>query len=78
MVRALSEYEIEGLKTLIPFHTALLQTEQWANAETARDLLEDKSWLKTLAFPKVEKPADDEEDRSSTTTRSRSPASAST
>ena len=30
MVRALAEYEIEGLTTLIPFHTALLQTEQWA------------------------------------------------
>ena len=50
MLRALDEYEIEGLKTLIPFHTALLATEQWANAETARDLLEDKEWLKTLAF----------------------------
>src|SRR6201990_2464460 len=30
MLRALGEYEIEGLKTLIPFHTALLKTEQWA------------------------------------------------
>ena len=43
MVRALSEYEIGGLKTLLPFHTAILQTEQWANAETCRDLIEDKS-----------------------------------
>ena len=50
MLRALDEYEIEGLKTLIPFHKALLATEQWANAETCRDLIEDKSWLKTLAF----------------------------
>src|SRR5947209_9439696 len=33
MVRALREYEIEGLKTLLPFHIAILQTEQWANAE---------------------------------------------
>jgi acetyl-CoA/propionyl-CoA carboxylase biotin carboxyl carrier protein len=56
MLRALAEYEIGGLKTLIPFHVALLQTEQWANGETCRDLLEDKEWLKTLAFPKVEKP----------------------
>jgi acetyl-CoA/propionyl-CoA carboxylase biotin carboxyl carrier protein len=62
MLRALREYEIEGLKTLIPFHATLLATEQWANAETARDLLEDKQWLKSLAFPKVEKPADDEEE----------------
>jgi acetyl-CoA/propionyl-CoA/long-chain acyl-CoA carboxylase, biotin carboxylase, biotin carboxyl carrier protein len=60
MVRALGEYEIGGLKTLIPFHVALLQTEQWANGETCRDLLEDKDWLKTLAFPKAEKPKDDE------------------
>jgi acetyl-CoA/propionyl-CoA carboxylase, biotin carboxylase, biotin carboxyl carrier protein len=54
MLRALSEYEIEGLKTLIPFHEALLKTEQWAKGETCRDLLEDKQWLKTLAFPKAE------------------------
>jgi acetyl/propionyl-CoA carboxylase alpha subunit len=59
MVRALREYEIGGLKTLIPFHLALLQTEQWANGETCRDLLEDKEWLKTLAFPKAEQPKGD-------------------
>ncbi len=52
MLRALHEYEIEGLKTLIPFHKALLQTEQWAKGETCRDLLEDRAWLKTLAFQK--------------------------
>jgi acetyl-CoA/propionyl-CoA carboxylase biotin carboxyl carrier protein len=50
MLRALSEFEIEGLRTLIPFHQALLATEQWARGETCRDLLEDKKWLKTLAF----------------------------
>jgi len=49
MLRALGEYEIEGLKTLIPFHLALLATEQWAGGETCRDLLGDKDWLKTLA-----------------------------
>jgi acetyl-CoA/propionyl-CoA carboxylase biotin carboxyl carrier protein len=61
MVRALREYAIEGLKTLLPFHEAILQTRQWANAETCRDLIEDKEWLKTLA---VEPPAvaDEEED----------------
>ena len=63
MLRALGEYEIGGLKTLIPFHVALLQTEQWANGETCRDLLEDKDWLKTLAFPKAEKPAGDDGER---------------
>ena len=56
MLRALGEYEIEGLKTLIPFHKALLETEQWARGETCRDLLEDRAWLKTLAFPKAPKP----------------------
>jgi acetyl-CoA/propionyl-CoA carboxylase biotin carboxyl carrier protein len=61
MLRALHEYEIEGLKTLIPFHKALLQTEQWAKGETCRDLLEDKSWLKTLAFEKP-KPTDEDDD----------------
>jgi acetyl-CoA/propionyl-CoA carboxylase biotin carboxyl carrier protein len=61
MLRALDEYEIGELKTLIPFHTALLQTQQWANAETCRDLVEDKAWLKQLAFPKPEGAAEDEE-----------------
>jgi acetyl-CoA/propionyl-CoA carboxylase biotin carboxyl carrier protein len=57
MLRALGEYQIEGLKTLIPFHRAILQTEQWARAETCRDLIGDREWLKTLAFPKAEQPA---------------------
>src|SRR3954462_6229864 len=61
MLRARGEYEIAGLKTLIPFHTALLATEQWANGETCRDLVEDKEWLKELAFPAPEKAADEEE-----------------
>src|SRR5271154_6352353 len=51
MLRALSEYEIGGLKTLIPFHQALMATEQWANAETCRDLIENRQWLKQLAYP---------------------------
>ncbi len=63
MLRALSEYEIEGLKTLIPFHQALLATEQWAKGETCRDLLEDKAWLKTLAFPAPVAPAADSEEQ---------------
>ncbi len=60
MLRALGEYRIEGLKTLIPFHQALLQTSQWASAETCRDLVEDRDWLKTLAFPKPDAPAEPE------------------
>jgi acetyl-CoA/propionyl-CoA carboxylase, biotin carboxylase, biotin carboxyl carrier protein len=49
MLRALGEYEIEPLVTLIPFHRALLATEQWAKGETCRDLTEDRAWLKDLA-----------------------------
>ena len=33
-----------------------------ANAETCRDLIGDREWLKSLAFPKPEKPAEDEEE----------------
>ena len=51
MLRALREYEITELKTLIPFHQAILATRQWADAETCRDLIEDRDWLKQLAFP---------------------------
>jgi acetyl-CoA/propionyl-CoA carboxylase, biotin carboxylase, biotin carboxyl carrier protein len=59
MARALEEFEIEGLKTLIPFHKAIMASEQWAKAETCRDLIEDRAWLKTLAFPKLEKSKDE-------------------
>jgi len=62
MLRALDEYEIEGLRTLIPFHKALLGTDQWARGETCRDLLEDRKWLKTLAFPPAETPAAEGDD----------------
>ncbi len=62
MLRALSEFQIEGLKTLIPFHRALLATEQWARGETCRDLLEDKAWLKRLAFPPPKPKGDDASD----------------
>ncbi len=61
MIRALDEYEIEGLTTLIPFHRALLGTEQWAKGETCRDLVEDKEWLKTTAPPPAPKPELDED-----------------
>jgi acetyl-CoA/propionyl-CoA carboxylase biotin carboxyl carrier protein len=54
MIRALREFEIEGLKTLIPFHQAIMASEQWTAGETCRDLIEDRDWLKRLAFPKVE------------------------
>ncbi|MCB0859044.1 MAG: acetyl-CoA carboxylase biotin carboxylase subunit [Solirubrobacterales bacterium] len=49
MLRALDEYEIAPLSTLIPFHKTILRTEQWARGETCRELMEDKKWLKTTA-----------------------------
>src|SRR2546421_3564651 len=62
MLRALREYEIEGLKTLLPFHDALLQPRQWRNAETCRDLIEDRQWLKSLAFPQAPATAQEEDE----------------
>ncbi len=59
MARALEEFELEGVKTLIPFHKAIMASEQWANAQTCRDLIEDKTWLKALATP-APAPPDDE------------------
>jgi acetyl-CoA/propionyl-CoA carboxylase biotin carboxyl carrier protein len=59
MLRALEEFEVEGVRTLIPFHKAIMASEQWANAETCRDLIEDREWLKTLAQPKPEAPAEE-------------------
>jgi len=56
MLRALSEYEVGGLTTLIPFHEAILATEQWARGETCRELMEDKKWLKTTAPAEAEAP----------------------
>jgi acetyl-CoA/propionyl-CoA carboxylase, biotin carboxylase, biotin carboxyl carrier protein len=60
MLRALGEYEIGGLTTLIPFHRAILATEQWAKGETCRDLMEDRDWLKATA-PEAGVPAEAEE-----------------
>ncbi len=61
MLRALDEYEIGGLTTLIPFHKAILATEQWAGGETCRDLMEDKEWLKTTAPEDATAPAPSED-----------------
>jgi acetyl-CoA/propionyl-CoA carboxylase biotin carboxyl carrier protein len=61
MLRALSEYDSGGLTTLIPFHEAILDTEQWAKGETCRDLMEDNEWLKSTApaDPKPPEPSED-------------------
>jgi acetyl-CoA/propionyl-CoA/long-chain acyl-CoA carboxylase, biotin carboxylase, biotin carboxyl carrier protein len=57
MLRALGEYEVGGLTTLIPFHRAILATEQWANGETCRELIEDRDWLKSTAPEEAAAPA---------------------
>jgi acetyl-CoA/propionyl-CoA/long-chain acyl-CoA carboxylase, biotin carboxylase, biotin carboxyl carrier protein len=62
MLRALDEFEITGLTTLLPFHARLLATPQWERGETCRDLLEDDAWLGALAdsdatTPVAEEPA---------------------
>ncbi|MET0817442.1 MAG: biotin/lipoyl-containing protein, partial [Solirubrobacteraceae bacterium] len=60
MARALDEFDIDGVRTLIPFHKAIMASEQWAQAETCRDLIEDRAWLKTLAFEQAPKPGEGE------------------
>jgi acetyl-CoA/propionyl-CoA carboxylase biotin carboxyl carrier protein len=62
MLRALDEFEIEGVTTLIPFHEALLRSEQWARGETCRDLVEDSAWLKSLAPEPAAPPSEEGEE----------------
>jgi acetyl-CoA/propionyl-CoA carboxylase, biotin carboxylase, biotin carboxyl carrier protein len=68
MLRALGEYRIEGLGTLVPFHQAILATEQWRNAETCRDLIGDRKWLQSLA-PAEPAKADSEDEEVEVTER---------
>src|SRR4051794_9412354 len=60
MLRALDEFEVGGVTTLIPFHKAIMASDQWKNAETCRDLIEDQDWLKSLAQPAPEEAPSDE------------------
>ncbi len=62
MLRALDEYKIEPLTTLIPFHKAVMASEEWAEASTFREKIADKKWLKTLAPEAAPKPADGQEE----------------
>ncbi|HZO05543.1 MAG TPA: biotin/lipoyl-containing protein, partial [Solirubrobacterales bacterium] len=68
MLRALSEYDSGGLTTLIPFHEAILATEQWDKGETCRDLMEDNDWLKSTA-PADASPPEPSEDGGEIVTR---------
>jgi acetyl-CoA/propionyl-CoA carboxylase, biotin carboxylase, biotin carboxyl carrier protein len=62
MLRALDEYEIEPLTTLIPFHKAVMASEEWLEASTFREKIADKKWLKSLAPEAPAKPAGDDEE----------------
>ena len=81
MLRALGEYEIGELKTLLPFHQAILQTRQWADAETCRDLIEDRAVAEGAGVPRsaetAGEPTDEAPKRRAGATRSRSRASGS-
>ena len=59
MARALEEFQLEGVRTLLPFHKAIMASEQWAKAETCRDLVESRAWLKRLAMEPPPKPDGD-------------------
>src|SRR3954453_4227312 len=61
MLRALDEFEVEGVTTLMPFHKAIMASGQWANAETCRDLIEDKEWLKGLEPKQAPAPSGDDD-----------------
>ena len=61
MLRALGEYRIEPLTTLIPFHQAVMASEDWAEASTLREKIADKKWLKRLAPESPAAPTEDEE-----------------
>ncbi len=78
MARALKEFEIEGVKTLIPFHKAIMASEQWAKGETCRDLIEDKDVAQGPRHADApRRRTTTRRRRSPATTSSRSPASAS-
>src|SRR3954471_16257439 len=49
MLRALSEYKIEGLTTLLPFHSTIMATSNWEEGSTCSELLEDADWLTSTA-----------------------------
>ncbi|MHA6669374.1 acetyl-CoA carboxylase biotin carboxylase subunit [Homoserinimonas sp. A447] len=54
MMRALDDFTIDGVATLLPFHQHLLASPQWKASETCADLIEDRSWLKGTKLPTPE------------------------
>jgi acetyl/propionyl-CoA carboxylase alpha subunit len=49
MLDALGGFELGGIQSLIPFHRCLLETDEWRAAETCRDLVGNRAWLKEVA-----------------------------
>ena len=46
MLATLDRATIDGVSSLLPFHRAILRTQQWKDAETCRDLIGDRAWLR--------------------------------
>ena len=79
MLRALGEYEIEGLTTLIPFHDALLRDRAVGERRDLPRPRRGQGVAEDARSSRCPRADEDEAPRpSSTTTRSRSPAGAST
>jgi acetyl/propionyl-CoA carboxylase alpha subunit len=49
MSAALADFRIDGVRTLLPFHRALLASPEWAAGSTCRTLTDDHQWLKGTA-----------------------------
>ena len=56
MLRALDEYEIEGIKTTIPFHSLMLKDERFASGDYHTGTVEREMDLSVLKEPPVRKP----------------------
>ena len=56
MLRALSEYEIEGIKTTIPFHSLMLADERFVTGEYHTGTVENEMDLSVLAETKTPPP----------------------
>jgi acetyl-CoA/propionyl-CoA carboxylase biotin carboxyl carrier protein len=58
MLRALSEFEIGGVKSLIPIHKAIMEHPEFANGGTLREFVEGGGYARRVAGADCEVPAD--------------------
>ena len=58
--RAATSSRSRACATLIPFHKAIMASEQWANGETCRDLIEDKAVAQDARAARSREKAEDE------------------